>query len=133
MKKIKRLLELLFKGERKIGYLFVLPAFCFIIILVAYPFVLAIYFSLTNKIVGQSAHFVGLRNFEDLFKSTMFLRTARNSFIYTGCAVGLKFLLGMGMALLLNQQFKGRNVLRGLYLLPWVVPVSYTHLTLPTN
>jgi multiple sugar transport system permease protein len=110
--------------EAKLGYLLVLPAVALILTLVAYPFVLAVYFSLTDKVVGRLPHFVGLRNFIELFQSRIFLRTARNSFVYTLSAVSLKFILGMGMALVLNQQFRGRNFLRGLYLLPWIVPMA---------
>lgn len=112
------------KREAKLGYLLVLPAVALILTLVAYPFVLAVYFSLTDKVVGRPPHFVGLRNFIELFQSAIFLRTARNSFVYTFSAVSLKFILGIGMALVLNQQFRGRNFLRGLYLLPWIVPMA---------
>jgi len=121
MGKIK---EFIGKEEIRVGYLFVLPALALILILIAYPFILAVYFSLTDKMVGKASHFVGLKNFVELFKSDMFLRTARNSFVYTVSAVSLKFALGMGMALLLNQQFKGRNIIRGVYLLPWIVPMA---------
>lgn len=102
----------------------VLPAVVLILTLVAYPFVLAVYWSLTDKVVGRPPHFIGLRNFIELFQSAIFLRTARNSFVYTFSAVSLKFILGMGMALVLNQRFRGRNLLRGLYLLPWIVPMA---------
>jgi len=126
---MRNLFGFLGSGEAKIGYLFVLPALCFIATLVAYPFILAVCFSLTDKVVGKSAHFIGLTNFKELFQSSMFLRTACNSFIFTGATVSLKFLLGMGMALLLNQQFRGRIILRGVYLLPWIVPMSISGVT----
>ncbi|MFQ5834885.1 MAG: carbohydrate ABC transporter permease [bacterium] len=124
MRTIERFSKFLGQREAKLGYLLVLPAVVLILTLVAYPFVLAVYWSLTDKVVGRSPHFVGLRNFIELFQSAIFLRTARNSFVYTLSAVGLKFILGMGMALLLNQKFRGRNFLRGLYLLPWIVPMA---------
>ena len=110
--------------EKITGYLFVLPALLLILILVAYPFILSFYFSFTDKVVGGAAHFVGLDNFKELFKSPIFLQTTRNSFVYTIIAVSLKLILGIGMALLLNQKFRGRNVVRGVYLLPWIVPMA---------
>jgi len=124
MKSIDRFLKFPGQREAKLGYLLVLPAVVLILTLVAYPFVLAVYWSLTDKVVGRPPHFVGLRNFIELFHSRIFLRTARNSFVYTFSAVSLKFILGMGMALVLNQRFRGRNLLRGLYLLPWIVPMA---------
>lgn len=124
MRSLDRFLKIRGKREAKLGYLLVLPAVALILTLVAYPFVLAVYWSLTDKVVGRPPHFVGLRNFIELFRSAIFLRTARNSFVYTFSAVSLKFILGMGMALVLNQKFRGRNLLRGLYLLPWIVPMA---------
>lgn len=124
MRSIHRFLKFWGQTEAKLGYLLVLPAVVLILTLVAYPFVLAVYWSLTDKVVGRPLHFVGLRNFIELFQSAIFLRTARNSFVYTFSAVSLKFILGMGMALVLNQRFRGRNLLRGLYLLPWIVPMA---------
>ncbi len=124
MRSIDKFLKFPGGKEAKLGYLLVLPAVALIVTLVAYPFVLAVYFSLTDKIVGRPPHFVGFRNFIELFQSAIFLRTARNSFVYTLSAVSLKFILGMGMALVLNQAFRGRNLLRGFYLLPWIVPMA---------
>ena len=124
MRSLGRFLKFPGQREAKLGYLLVLPAVVLILTLVAYPFVLAVYWSLTDKVVGRPPHFVGLRNFIELFRSAIFLRTARNSFVYTFSAVSLKFILGMGMALVLNQKFRGRNLLRGLYLLPWIVPMA---------
>lgn len=124
MRNLERFLRFTGQREAKLGYLLVLPAVVLILTLVAYPFVLAVYWSLTDKVVGRPPHFVGLRNFIELFQSAIFLRTARNSFVYTFSAVSLKFILGMGMALVLNQKFRGRNFLRGLYLLPWIVPMA---------
>ena len=52
-----------------------------------------------------------------------------NSLIYTAATVSLKLLLGLVLAQLLNQEFRYRNVVRGLILLPWIVPTSLSVLT----
>lgn len=53
------------------GYAFILPALLVILCLVAYPFVMALYLSLTDAWVGTEGTFVGLRNYSDLGKGTL--------------------------------------------------------------
>ena len=104
------------------GFLFVLPAALLIVGLVAYPFCYALLLSLTAKQAGVPGQFVGLRNFTDLFGGDIFLHTIRNSLFFTGAAVVCKTVLGLGLALLLRRALVGRRVIRGMILLPWVVP-----------
>jgi len=104
------------------GYLFVLPALLVIFCLVAYPFYVAIYLSLTNAGVGSAGKFIGVRNYILLLQNEAFLQTLQNSLIYTFCAVILKIILGMGLALLLNQSIRYKKFFRGAILLPWVIP-----------
>jgi multiple sugar transport system permease protein len=78
--------------------------------------------SLTAKQAGVPGQFVGLRNFTDLFRGDIFLHTIRNSLVFTGAAVVCKTVLGLGLALLLRRALVGRRVIRGIILLPWVVP-----------
>ena len=104
------------------GYLFVLPALLVILCLVAYPFCMAIYLSLTNAWVGSAGEFIGIRNYLDLLQNEVFRQTLQNSLIYTFFAVLLKTTLGMGLALLLNQRIRYQKFFRGAILLPWVIP-----------
>lgn len=104
------------------GYLFVLPALLVILCLVAYPFCMAIYMSLTNASVASSGIFIGLKNYVDLLQNEIFRQTLKNSLIYTFFAVILKIVLGIGLALLLNQKIRYQKFFRGAILLPWVIP-----------
>ncbi len=104
------------------GFYFVLPAALLVGGLVAYPFFYALSLSLTSKQAGVPGQFIGLRNFADLMHGEIFLRTVRNSLVFTGAAVVVKTILGLGLALLLQRAKRGRRVLRGMILLPWVVP-----------
>lgn len=114
--------------ESVAGYLFVLPVCVFLVALIGYPFVLALWLSLTNKLVGHEGVFVGLRNFAFLLQDQVFRQTVFNTFFYTGTAVFFKLVLGLIMALVLNQTFRGRDLTRGLLLLPWIVPASLSTL-----
>jgi multiple sugar transport system permease protein len=73
--------------------------------------------------------FVGFRNYVDNWDDPLFRKTVYNSCVYTFSAVGLKLLVGLGLALILHQQFLARNFFRGLMLLPWIIPSVVTALT----
>src|SRR5215510_8553112 len=87
--------------EHVFGYGLILPALLLIVCLVAYPFGMAIYFSLSDYWVGSPGSFVGLQNFRDILGSEVFLRTVYNSFVFTAFAVIFKTLLGVWLAMLL--------------------------------
>jgi len=108
--------------EGVLGYLLVLPALAILALFIAYPFALGVWLSLTDKLVGQPASFVGLANFVVLWDSQIFRRAFLNTFIYTVAATILKLVLGMALALLLNEQFRFQRLVRAASLLPWIVP-----------
>ena len=122
-----RLRELL-DHERFLGPAFVTPALLLIVLLVAYPFVMAIYFAMSNAFIGRPSHFVGLRNFAALWESDSFRQTFQNAFVFTGAAVAVKLVLGITLALLLNQQLWFKRMIRGAVLLPWVIPTALSTL-----
>ena len=105
------------------------PALFLMLVLLIYPFCLAVYISLTDRILGVPGKFIWFSNFLKLFYDPLFRQTALNSLIYTVSTVTLKLILGMILAQLLNQEFRYRNVVRGLILLPWIVPTSLSVLT----
>jgi multiple sugar transport system permease protein len=110
------------RGSELTGVCFVLPAVLLVLGLVAYPFCYALVLSLTAKQAGVPGEFVGFRNFLDLFQGDIFRHTVRNSIVFTGVAVLFKTILGLGLALLLQRAMAGRRIVRGIVLLPWVVP-----------
>jgi multiple sugar transport system permease protein len=114
--------------ESVLGPLFVSPALFLLLLLVAYPFAMAVYFSLSNAFVGRPSHFVGLKNFINLWDSDAFRQTFQNAFVFTGAAVFFKIVLGIALALLLNQQLWFKRVIRGAVLLPWVIPTALSTL-----
>jgi len=107
-----------------LGFLFTVPADTILLLLLAYPFVLGIWLSFTNTIIGRTGSFVGLENYIDLFHSDVFWLTAFNTVVYTVGAVFFKLILGLGLAILLNRDFKGKGLMRAIVLLPWIVPTA---------
>jgi len=108
-----------------IGPLLLAPAILYVFILVALPFVLAIYYSVSAfTIFDPSYRFVGISNFVDVMRSDIFRRTLINTFVFTIGAQVIGLLLGKFAAMLLIKEFPGRGLARALVVLPWAVPVS---------
>ena len=117
------------KPEAITGYGLISPAVFLMLVLLAYPFVLAVYISLTDRVLGEPGKFIWIRNFLKLLQDSLFRQTVWNSFVYTISTVFLKMFLGIILALLLNQEMPARNLIRGALLLPWIVPTSLSVLT----
>ncbi len=114
--------------EHVFGYGLILPALLLITCLVAYPFGMAIYFSLSDYWVGSPGEFVGLQNFRDILGNDVFRQTVWNSFVFTTIAVTLKTVLGVWLALLLARSLRLKRLIRGAVLLPWVIPTALSTL-----
>jgi multiple sugar transport system permease protein len=117
-----------FDQERVLGPAFVTPAVLLLVLLVAYPFCMALYFSVSNAFIGRPSHLIGFRNFINLWQSDAFKQTFQNAFVFTGTAVAIKLVLGIGLALLLNEQLWFKRAIRGTVLLPWVIPTALSTL-----
>ena len=115
---LKRLLG----PDWRLGFLFVLPIVVLVLALVAYPFVYAVYLSMTRKFVGMPPVFVGFENYVRLASDGFFLRAVWNSLVFTFGSVVFKLVLGMAMALVLTSQIRFRGLFTGILLVPWVAP-----------
>jgi multiple sugar transport system permease protein len=105
-----------------LGYVFVAPAVIILLLFIAYPFALGIRMSLSQWFVGQPPIFVGLQNFIRNADSTIFTQTVQNTFVYTAIATVLKLVFGMALALVLNNTFRCKGLVRAAFLLPWIIP-----------
>src|SRR5215470_15657994 len=114
--------------ETVLGPVLVAPALLLLLLLVAYPFVMALYFAMSNSFIGRPSEFIGFRNFIKLWDSDAFRQTFQNAFVFTGIAVAFKVVLGIILALLLNEQLWFKRMIRGAVLLPWVIPTALSTL-----
>ena len=113
-----------------LGYTLIIPLVVVLFGLLAYPIVTALGITLQNKIVGMPGKFIGLGNYRELlFDDPIFWRVVRNGFLFTLGSVSLKVVLGMIMALVLNQPIFARGFFRGILLMPWVAPTVVTALS----
>ncbi len=106
--------------------LFVLPAVLFVGATVVYPLLYSVLQSFFDvglrEVVKGGAQWVGIDNYIDQFGRARFWYSFGVSILYAVGSVALTFLLGLGLALLLRRAFRGRNVLRALILVAWVLP-----------
>jgi multiple sugar transport system permease protein len=123
----RRVSELLFR-DAPVAYAFIAPAFFLLLFLIAYPFALSVWLSLSDARVGDTGIFIGLGNFRRLLGSSIFLQTFQNSIVFTAVSVGAKTVLGMGLALLLFRVARFKRLIRGAVLLPFIVPTALSTL-----
>ncbi|GAB4567506.1 MAG: ABC transporter permease subunit [Anaerolineae bacterium] len=106
----------------RIAYPFIAPIVILMAVFIAWPFIRAIYISMTARSIGRETRFVGLDNYIRLWSDPFFRQAVQNTFVFTGGAIFLKFVFGLAAALLLNAQKRMKNILTGLILLPWIIP-----------
>lgn len=106
------------------GYALNGPALLTILLLVGYPIGYSFWVSLHRDNLAQPAlkRFIGLDNYLSLFGDAAFLSSLWISTLFTLVVVSVTVVLALGMALVLNETFLGRGVLRSLVLLPWAMP-----------
>src|SRR5499425_3541083 len=106
------------------GWLMLAPGVLFLLAFVAYPFFYGIFLSLEERRVASPGTFVGFANFVTLAHDAVFWQIVRNTFVYVAVTTVLKLAGGLGMALVINQTFRGRNLARASLLLPFIVPTA---------
>jgi len=108
-----------------LAYVLLTPGLLILIAFIGYPFATSLWLAVTDQSVSTSvANFVGLDNFTDELRSQIFLQTVRNTLVYTGVTVAFKLVLGIALAVLMNQSFRLKNLARAALLLPWIVPTA---------
>lgn len=115
----------LLENEAWLGRLMLAPAILYMALLIGLPFVLALYYSLSDITVGsQTMHFVGLQNFQAIVQTPAFKQALKNTFVFACGSQLLVLVLANVLAQALLKEFRGKWVVRGLILLPWVAPIS---------
>jgi len=108
--------------ESVFSWLMVALPVAFLVALVGYPFFYGIWISLQSRPVAQEGVFIGLGNFIADWHDSVFRQVVLNTFVYTISATLLKMVGGLGLALVMNQDFRFKNLTRALLLLPFIVP-----------
>ena len=112
----------LLENQRVLAVALLAPGVIILTVFIAYPFVMAIWFALTDISVGTAGKFVGPDNFKKAWEDTIFQTAFWNTCFYTFWATVFKLSLGMWLALLLNRHFKFKRMIRAWMLLPFIIP-----------
>ena len=112
--------------EQLTGWILVIPALLILLLVYAYPIGRAFWLSVFTENLGTNLQpiFSGLDNYVRMVLDGRFWQSLGNTAIFTGFSVVLELLLGMGIALVLNQAFKGRGAVRTIAILPWALPTA---------
>ena len=112
--------------EQRTGWMLLLPALILLLLVFAYPILRAFWLSLFTQNLGTQLKLVfsGLDNYGRMVGDGRFWQSMWNTTIFTFGSVLLELILGMGVALVLNQAFRGRGIVRTISLLPWALPTA---------
>jgi len=112
-------------SEVWLGRLMIAPAILYIVLLIGFPFFLALYYSLSDITIGsRTMNFVGLKKFKGVIQTQAFQVSLKNTLIFTFISQAVVLVLAKVLALALLKKFKGKWLVRFLILLPWVAPIS---------
>jgi len=108
--------------ESVFSWLILTPPVLFLLAFLGYPFFYGVYLSFFRREVAGPATFAGLGNFVTLANDPIFWQSVGNTVKFTGAATLLKAFGGLGMALVMNQNFRMKALTRAMLLLPFIVP-----------
>lgn len=115
-----------------IGYMFVLPALLYMVLLIGYPIVYNIILSFQNvtamTLAKGNYSFIGLDNFRALLDDPVFKPAFLQTITYTLGSLLIQFIIGFLLALFFNEGFSFAKPIRGLIVISWILPVTVTAL-----
>ncbi len=114
------------------GILFVLPAFIYMLVFVGYPIIRNIILSFQDVSAGNlvrgTKNFILFDNYMELFRDSVFRTSLFNTLRYTVLCLIFQFIIGFALALFFSRRFSFAKPVRGILLVPWMIPVTVTAL-----
>lgn len=107
------------------AWILLAPALVTLAVVAGWPLVATIRLSFTDAnllSLDEKARWIGLTNFMAVLRDPDWWVAVKNTLVFSVCSVSLETLLGLGIALVLNQTFRGRAWLRAAVLVPWAIP-----------
>ena len=118
------MLEKLQNSRNALGLLFMLPAAVLLLLFLTYPLGLGVWLGFTDAKIGRGGGWIGLENYEFLLGDSVTQLVLFNTLFYTFVASVLKFVLGLWLAILLNEKLPFKTFFRTIILLPYIVPTA---------
>jgi trehalose/maltose transport system permease protein len=107
--------------QTRLAWLLMSPTIAVVVLVAAYPLIRTFINSFTDAAFGAPTIFIGWTNYYNLLHDVTFWQSVLETFKFTIITVSFEFVLGMGIALVVNSRFKGRGALRAAMLVPWAV------------
>jgi multiple sugar transport system permease protein len=105
------------------SWLLLAPLLAIMTFIIGWPLAKTVGVSFTDaKLIGGAVNWVGTDNFSRVFSSSAFYGVVWTTIRFVLISVTAEFAIGLAAALLLDQKFVGRNLLRALMILPWALP-----------
>jgi multiple sugar transport system permease protein len=103
-----------------------IPALSILALVFIYPIARAFWLSLFTENLGTQLMpiFAGFTNYQRLIGDNRFWQSISNTTVFTIISVTLELFLGIGIALVLNNSFSGRSVIRTIAIIPWALPTA---------
>ena len=115
-----------------LGYLFVLPAMIYMLVFIGYPivsnFILSFQDVTVKTLNSPNKPFVGFDNYAALFQDSVLRTSVVNTLLFTVACLVFQFAIGFLLALFFNQKFSFAKPVRGLLMMPWMIPITITAL-----
>ena len=118
------MLKKLQNSRNALGLLFMLPAAVLLLLFLTYPLGLGVWLGFTDAKIGRGGGWIGLENYEFLLGDSVTQLVLFNTLFYTFVASVLKFVLGLWLAILLNEKLPFKTFFRTIILLPYIVPTA---------
>jgi trehalose/maltose transport system permease protein len=116
------------RDEVRTAFAMVSPAVVLIVVVAFLPVLYTIYLSLHQATVTRTGAFVGLDNYTAALRDPVFTEALANTAIFTVASVSIELVLGLVVALAINEAFRARGLLRASVLVPWAFPVAISAL-----
>ena len=113
------------KSSQRAALFFLLPSFFFVGLFSIFPIIESFrlsFYRLILTLPWLGERMVGWENYIDLLGDPVALAAIRTTIIFIGVTVSLELLFGLIIALVLNEAFRGRGLLRAVVLIPWAIP-----------
>ena len=112
--------------DKLTGWFLLIPALLVLALVFIYPIARAFWLSLFTENLGTQLEpvFSGLDNYLRMLGDGRFWQSMGNTSIFTIISVVLELILGLGIALVLNQSFRGRGIVRTIAIIPWALPTA---------
>src|SRR4030081_1226580 len=118
------MLSRLLNNRNSLGLLFMFPTAILLLVFLTYPLGLGVWLGFTDTKIGRGGHWIGLENYRFLWGDSVTQLALFHTLFYTVVASVIKFVLGLWLAILLNERIPFKTFFRTVILLPYIVPTA---------